>query len=563
MSSHIHSLRFFKEQLKHRLTIMPTSVQSNFRFDQCGLCGLRASMSGEYSRLGAALDGHLTFHPVRAARPRRSANLRIARRRNLPLLLVLPLATLVLGTAPARNQPADKVLARVGNKEIRVKEFTQRSELTIRANQFKDKNTALNNLICEKILALEAGRNAALLQDPSFQGMLKGIKEQRMRDKLYEAVAANKVKIDTGEMKSAFRASMREYEVEFCTIRTKVLAEKIRAVLDSVPELSGELFKEVEETLGTRPVHTVTYKDPDDEVIHEALFTSLLDTGAVVGPLRMSSGEYIIMKVLHGVDRPLISGFDQQVRWNEVKEKLRQAKANKMWTAFQVNTMKGKKIEFNREAFTVLADLALQRYLQNSEKDSSNNRLTEITVSDNEVNLSVPFFTIDKRVWSVDDFRRELLSHPLVYRTKDLNKDNFKEEFKLAIVDMLRDHYVTQEAYKRSLDRSKDITREMEMWEDSFLATDQEKSIVSSAVRQGVIQENDQLGKLKYWKSYLHGLQKKYGGSVRINRDEFSKIRLANIDLVVIRPGVPYPMPVPQFPTFVASGNLDYAAPQK
>jgi hypothetical protein len=478
-------------------------------------------------------------------------------------LFVLPLAILVLGTAPARNQPADKVLARVGNKEIRVKEFMQRSELTIRSNQFKDKNTALNNLICEKILALEAGRNAALLQDPSFQGMLKGIKEQRMRDKLYEAVAVTKVKIDPSEMKSAFRASMREYEVEFCTIRTKALAEKIAAVLDSVPELSSELFKEVEETLGSRPVHTVTYKDPDDEVIQEALFTSLLDTGAVVGPLRMSSGEYIIMKVLKWADHPLISGVDQQARWNEVKEKQHQAKANKMWIAFQTNVMKGKKIEFNREAFAVLADLALQRYLQNSKIDSSDNRLTEIPVSPNEVNLSVPFFTIDNTVWSVDDFRRVLLSHPLVYRTKDLNKDNFKEQFKLAIVDMMRDHYVTQEAYKRSLDRSGDIMREIEMWKDSFLATDQEKSIVSAAVRQGVIQENDQLGKLKYWESYLHGLQRKYGGSVRINRDEFSKIRLANIDLVAIRPGAPYPMPVPQFPTFVASGNLDYTAPQK
>jgi hypothetical protein len=542
---------------------MHTSVQSSSRFAQRGLWCLQVGTSGESSQLGSAPDGRRIFLPVRARRPRRNTNASVVRKHNSPLLFVLPLAILVLGTSPARNQPADKVLARVGNKEIRVQEFMRRSELTIRPDQFKDKNTALNNLICEKILAMEAGRNAALLKDPSFQGMLKGIKEQRMRDKLYEAVAVDKAKIDTSDMKSAFRASMREYEVEFCTIRTKALAEKIRAVLDSVPELSGELFKEVEETLGTRPVHTVTYKDPDDEVIHEALFTSLVDTGAVVGPLRMSSGEYIIMKVLHGVDRPLISGFDQEVRWNEVKEKLRQAKANKMWTAFQANTMKGKKIEFNREAFTVLADLALQRYLQNSEKDSSNNRLTEIPVSDNEVNLSVPFFTLDNRVWSVDDFRRELLSHPLVYRTKDLNKDNFKEEFKLAIVDMMRDHYVTQEAYKRSLDRSDDITREMEMWKDSFLATDQEKGIVSSAVRQGVIQENDQLGKRNYWKSYLHGLQQKYGRSVRINHDEFSKIRLANIDLVAVRPGVPYPVPVPQFPTFVASGNLDYAAPQK
>ena len=476
----------------------------------------------------------------------------------LTIVFLLPTILYLTCTSP-KNQSDEIILAKIGEKEISAKEFLQRSELTIRPNNFKSKNTTLNNLISEKILALEAEQNNIDLLSPAFQGRLKGIKEQLMRDRLYSEVAYNKVELDSHEINNAFRFSSREYELEFYTIHNKELAQKIQVKLDSMPELADQMFKEVAEILGKNPLRKVNFKDLDDEAIHEALFTKFLDAGTVIGPIELSNGDYIVMRVLNWVDYPLISSEDQQKRWNEVKEKIHQTKARKLWRSYQANMINGKRIEFNEQSFTVLSEWAMEKYLSDNENDSLNFQITEIPSAKSEIDLNAHFFTIDDKLWSVDDFRTELMSHPLVFRTKNLNRNNFAEQFKLAIVDMIRDHYLTQEAYKKSLEDFEDISKTVQMWKDSYLAMNQKNNVISAALEQGIINENDKPGMLKYWESYILNLQEKYSHSIKINYNEFGKISLTNIDFLAIRSGVPYPIAVPGFPTLIASENLDYA----
>ena len=325
----------------------------------------------------------------------------------------------------ADSQSNDRVLAKVGNKEISVREYLERSELTIRSNNFKDKKTTLNNLVSEKILSLEAECNHTLLQSPNLQSTLKGIKEQSMREELYFREAFNKVKIDTQEIKTAYRLSMREYELEFFVIRNKELVQQIKGVIDSVPELTDDIFKQVGEILGEKPVHKINYKDPDDDVIHEALYSKLLDEGTVIGPLKLSNGNHIIMKVLNWIDYPLISGEDQQVRWKKVQEKMHQTKALKLWQSFQANVMKGKKLEFNKQSFKVLSNWAMAKYLDRKANDTLAFKISEIPSARPEIDMGDPFFTIDNRLWTVGDFRNELMSHPLVFRTTALDSTEF------------------------------------------------------------------------------------------------------------------------------------------
>jgi hypothetical protein len=476
------------------------------------------------------------------------------------VLLVSTLLLLQLASAQSKSE--DGILAQIGEKKISVEDFLQRSELTPRPNNFKGKNVTLNNLITEKLLALEAGLDRKLSPSPALQGKLRGIKEQLMRDRLYEEVAFNKVELDPDEVKSVYRASMREYELEFYTIHHKELAQRIKAVIDSVPQLSEEAFKEVEQILGKKPLHTMSYKDPDDEVIHEALFTSILDTGSVVGPLRLENGEYIMMRVVNWVDHPLISGEDQQIRWKKVQEKLRETKALKLWRSFQTNTMKGKTIEFDRNTFNAVSNLAMGYYFRKNGNDSldfQHPEIPAIPLGRLEVDPGTPFFTIDSTVWTLDDFKKELAAHPLIYRTRDLSESNFREQLKFAIADMVGDYYLTKEAYRRSLDKSEKVNRVVEMWEDSFLAIAEERNILKSAEERGIIDEHDNASKLKYLESYLRDLQKKYGNSIWINRQELEKISLTDIDLFAWRPGVPHPVAVPAFPILINSENLEYA----
>jgi hypothetical protein len=485
----------------------------------------------------------------------------IVHRKFLNPYLLFP-ALLSLQISLSQAKPDDTILAKIGEKTISVDEFVQRCELTIRPNNFKSKNTALENLVSEKILALEAMQSTRLLENPAFQGRLRGIKEQLMRDKLFAREAFDKVQLDSTEVKNAYELSVREYELEYYTISNPELAQRIESAIHSAPEGADTVFKELEETVGKRPIRKVRYEDQDDEVIHEALFSKRLDLGTVVGPLKLSDGSYLLMKVLNWVDYPLISGVDQQVRWKKVQDGLRQAEARRLWHSFQAGVMYQKKIEFDRQSFDILAGWALRKHLANDGKnDSLRSRATDFSSSGPQIDQNAPFFTLDNKLWTVGDFEKELMAHPLVYRTTNIDSSNFREQFKLAIIDMMRDHYVTQEAYRRSLDESEDVYRTVEMWRDAFLAVDQEKAIIKSALEKGLIHENDAPGIRKYWISSLRALQKKYGGMVQINHDEFDEISLTNIDLFAWRPGVPYPVVVPQFPVFISSGKLDDLTP--
>src|SRR3990172_2854323 len=74
-------------------------------------------------------------------------------------------AIILIGINSPSLTAQEKILAKVGNKQITVKEFLIRSELTIRPNNFKDKETTLNNLIAEKILAIESEKKSDFVRN--------------------------------------------------------------------------------------------------------------------------------------------------------------------------------------------------------------------------------------------------------------------------------------------------------------------------------------------------------------------------------------------------------------
>src|SRR3989304_2724381 len=155
-------------------------------------------------------------------------------------------AAAIAAGGTSAGQSDNKIIADVGGKKISVQEFLQRSELTIRPDNFRNKHTTLNNLILEKILSLEAGQNNLLTSNPGFQARLKGIKEQAMREKLYLNVAFDKATVDSTMLRNAYRLSIREYELEFYRMHEE-LARKVKSVIDSAPGATGGVFKYLSE----------------------------------------------------------------------------------------------------------------------------------------------------------------------------------------------------------------------------------------------------------------------------------------------------------------------------
>jgi hypothetical protein len=463
----------------------------------------------------------------------------------------------------ALAQFKDNILATVGGKDITVAEFMERCELTVRPDNYKDKSVALNNLILEKIFAMEAEKKNLLASHSGFQARLKGVKEQAMREKLYEVVAFKKAKVDTNKLKIAYRMSQREYELEFYRMH-KDQAQHVKAVLHSTPEKIADLFKSLSEYAEKQPKHTVKYKDPEADTIHEALFSKPLHLGDVIGPIEFDQDDYLVMKVVNWTSYPLISGDDQQERWNEVKKKEHTIAASKLWQSYNAGIMHGKKVEFDKKTFLLLANWVRENYIsEQKKKPSPSNQIPEIPFVSSGLDLTAPFFTFEDKIWTVGDFQNELMSRPLLFRTLDLDSANFNTQFKLAVVDILKDHCLTREAYRKSLDNGEGVARTVNMWKDAYLASKVQKEVVSTALQEGKIVNDDGPGILKFWESYVNDVKMKYDSTVHINVPAFKEIELTKIDMVAIKPGMPYPVIVPDFPEFISSKFMHFGTAGK
>jgi hypothetical protein len=165
-----------------------------------------------------------------------------------------------------------------------------------------------------------------------------------------------------------------------------------------------------------------------------------------------------------------------------------------------------------------------------------------------------PFFTVDGKTWTVRDFEHEIEKHPLVFREKEISKKEFPEQLKFAIADMMRDLYITKEAYKKGYDKVNIVRREMDMWKDAWLAQYQKQKYLEELD----VNYKDTYKMLDYLNPYIDELQKKYSDTVEINFEEFDKIKLTRIDMLATYTNLPFTVVSPSFPILTTKHKFDY-----
>ncbi|MBC8184041.1 hypothetical protein H8E88_23350 [candidate division KSB1 bacterium] len=446
-------------------------------------------------------------------------------------------------------------------------EFIRRAEYTIRPpycsrDNYIHKKVALNSLIAEKLLALEAGANNELIQNKEFQAYLRGRKEQTMRQLLYNNVAYKKVVLDTNDVKKKYILAGREYKSSYISFddsnRVNIFVDELKKTGMSFEKLFQNIFG-VEQI----PKKNVKWNDQNEPVIHDALFSEPLKVGQLIGPIRSEDGRFLLMKIKGWDNHVAISNQDIKTRWNDVSDKLRKKYAAEIYSKFAANVMKEKEVNFSRDTFYKLVEIVAPHYLKSAQetKEEFNNVFwnKEITPDSIETNIeeliSYPLLQIDGEVWTVEKFRNELRAHPLVFRKRRFSKKEFPEQYKLAIVDLIRDKYLAEKAYQMGYDKATVVERNTKMWEENFLSLYQKNKYLSSFD----IKDKNYIKVIKeYLDDYVDSLQVVYNDKIEINTDEFEKIKLTNIDMFVVQKNVPFPIMMPGFPLLTTDNKLDY-----
>ena len=313
----------------------------------------------------------------------------------------------------------------------------------------------------------------------------------------------------------------------------------------------------------------MAWQSQENPRIHDALFSKQLSKGTVIKPVRISDNHHIIIKVLGWTDELAVSETERTERLNAVREKLSLEKAQQDYDKFVVGMMAGKKLEFNPQIFERLVRLVKPLYtLSQNEKNElflnaafnqsdENPELNQLAEGVSDI-LDEPFFSIDGISWTVTEYMEELQRHPLVFRKKIDDEAGFTKQYKLAIVDLVRDHYLTKEAYKHGIQDMDVIKRYTQMWRDNLIALYQKHQYLNEKVPNLSDSLNAVAVIEEYLNPYIDELQEKYSDCVELNVQEFNDIHLTHIDMFVIQENVPFTALVPAFPSVTTDYKLDY-----
>ena len=464
--------------------------------------------------------------------------------------------------------PKNLVLAHVGDKTITIQDFIRRAEYSIRPaycrqSNYVHKKIVLNSLIAEKLAALEMKKNEdELLASSHFKSFLKGRKEQAMRQVFYHDEFYDAVTIPDTEVQDHFAMAGRIIQVNYLNLPDIKTIQKILELSQDNVSLDS-IFKSLWE--GDVPTREIRWFDREPEVIHAQLFQKELKKGQLVGPFKTEDNTYLIMEVDGWIDRPALTGEDQKLRWNDVRERLTEKTARSHYMEYVENLMAGNKMELNPDVFDTYATLAADYYIKDDDekKDALNqaiwNQIEQPDVKNFKVNpeldLTATLFTYNGETWTIQAFNDLLKSRPLVFRKRKMNKGEFPSQLRLAVADVLMDFEITQECYEAGIDRNWTIASNVDLWHDAYAS--KRYIDVKKPDRDGVESEKELLD---FFNPVIDSLQGVYSYKIVINMDAFEDIELTATDMVVTQKGVPYPIMVPLFPIITTDNRLDYGS---
>ncbi len=488
------------------------------------------------------------------------------------LIFLFILILVFFGCSGNENSIRETILAKVGDKTISVNEFIRRAEYTIRPvwcrnDDYIARKIVLNSLIAEKLLALEAGQPQKIIKNEEISLYLQGRKEQAMRKIHYNENALKKVNLAELDLQTAVQMAERTYKVKIIPINDEDLAQRIKGDLlskkTSFDALSEEFSLASKQEIKEQEI---SFDMPVDDVLFKALFLNETKDDQVIGPLKIEKDKYALVQINGWIRSLTISEKDARQIKKDVQDKVAQITAKEKYINWIAEKMKGKNLEFNAKTFESLVNIIGPDYFK-SEKDKEqafNKRFwnadnDEMVLNDFaeqlEQILDDPFLTIDNESWTVRRFEAEIKKHPLVFRNKKMSKKDFTKEFKLAIADLIRDKYITEDAYDKGYETDPRVLRNTSMWRDNILSLYQRKNILENAIQENIkpyVLVNEHLNPV------FNELRKKYQQQIFINTDEFEKVKLTAVDMFVIQKNMPFPVVVPQFPILTTHNKLDY-----
>jgi len=423
-------------------------------------------------------------------------------------------------------------------------------------------------LIAEKLFALEAGENNASIMNKNVQAYLKGRREQAMREILLKKEAYEIVQLDTALILNTIENSWRTYSICFANFNQLSSAKEFIEFVPVLDTLNAdkESVNYAKEIMSKR---SVSWDEAEHDSVLQVLFSGRVEIGKAVGPIKIDLDNYLVLYVNGWSVNPLASSQQFERRWQDVAGYHTRKIAQRNYREIEKKLMHGKSIIFERNTFYDFIKALAPLYIDSNDDNIMNLGIMHHTENASEYSNSnikggleklkdKKLFNLNNKPWTVQMLIDLLKSRPLVFRSDRIPKQEFGEQLKLAIIDVITDHYLTQKAYESHYDNEPYVKRVEIMWKDHINALYEKDRLL----RNYMVDSSRTSNYIQLVETYLNpvvdSLQNAYSEIIEIDMDLFKSISISRIDMLAVQDYMPYPVTTPSFPLLTNDHILDY-----
>ena len=460
------------------------------------------------------------------------------------------LILLILAFSFAENNP-NHIVARVGDKQITVQDFIERSEYTPRplyckGNSSTEKRIILNSLIGEKLFSMEMKKDVPIQIDK----YLLGRRNQKMREVLFETITsdANKQSEKFSHWKNL---SSIEYNISYISISNPRLLNDIEENISNGKSLN-EIYHTYNHVSEIPKRENISLFTASNRALREELFSKIWNKGQIIGPIKTDDNLLMFVQI---DSRKKVVNLNQSASIqldNEVTNLIATHLKENEYQNYVSDIMSGISFNLNSNSYLAFSESIREWYNEMSEAGSG---LNKINPRLNVNNPSDILLVLNGENITINQFTNWMSIHPLVFRDGYYRELHFSDQLKYAIADLIRDRNLNNRAIELNLHEHPEVISEHEKWYDNYRAIAQRKEIIEQESEFNSTKVTKELNE------YFFDLSQKYSEQIGINLEVLDSIKLSSIDMATYNKIGPYKLAVPLFPIITNTYKLNYGQP--
>ena len=329
---------------------------------------------------------------------------------------------------------------------------------------------ALESLVAERILALEAGEQG-VVADSTLRTHIKSLEKLMVRDELYKREVAAKVRVDQKEVQEGMRRFARRVTVLMLGLQNRDAARSVSAALRA----GGRIDSIVAHAPGsdTPTVDTVRVTFGLLERTQENAVYALNEDRLATGPLKTSDGGWVVLVLLDRETDPEYARRSIPQRTQTVMARIRrreELEQAKIYTARILNPLRAQVLPtiFGRVARTLFEILQADSLQANSPSGYRLDRVVDTAHSALRAVLDDMLVQFKGGGMTVGEVLES-------YRTSDfvipvLRKKDFRQILNASIRELVEREFLALEGYRERLDQTDQVRHDVDTWSTYWLA---------------------------------------------------------------------------------------------